>query len=163
MTRTTIEAIQSCWEFNRGRTIALLDRIAELPDPMSALGWRPRPGRAHIAWQVLHIGITEELFATERILGTSPEFADYVPRFKGGSTPDDDIPNLDEIHRILKLSREHLLGTFEQFADADLETIPDAFAERGWSLGTILQVISWHEAHHQGQAHAVLNWYQGQD
>lgn len=159
MSRKTIEAIQTCWEFNRGRTLALLDQVAEMADPAAVLGWRAGEGRAHIAWQLVHTGITEELFATERILGTPAGFAELIPRFKGGSTPDDDIPSVDDIRRVLNTSRAHLVTTFEQFTDADLETIPEAFAERGWSLGTILQVLAWHEAHHHGQAHATLNLY----
>src|SRR5947207_14214035 len=88
-------------DFVRERTLATLAAIEKLPDPARALGWRPGPGRAHIAWQVTHVGITEELFATERFLGTSPAFADLVPRFKGGSTPDDNIPSLVAIRSVL--------------------------------------------------------------
>lgn len=161
MSRDTITAIQACWEFNRSRTLGLLDQIAETADPAAVLGWRPGAGRAHIAWQLMHTGITEELFATERLLGTPPGYADFVPRFKGGSTPDDDIPTVDVIRGVLNESRQHLLTTFEQFNDADLETIPAAFAERGWPLGKIIQVLAWHEAHHHGQAHAVFNLWKG--
>jgi len=159
MSRQTIETMQTCWEFNRGRTLELLGQIAELPDPQAALAWRAGEGRAHIAWQLMHVGVTEELFASERILGTSPDFADLIPRFKGGSTPDDDIPAVDDIRNLLDSSRQHLLSTFEQFSDDDLNTIPAGFAERGWSLGKILHVLAWHEAHHQGQAHATLNLF----
>lgn len=148
--------------FNRQRTLATLDAIAALPDPAAALGWRPGPGRAHIAWQLMHVGITEELFATERLLGTAAGFAEYVPRFRGGSTPDDNIPTVDTIRHILDDGRNHLLETLSKFSDADLETIPEAFRERGWTLGTILQVLAWHEAHHQGQAHLTLNMWKAQ-
>lgn len=150
---TTLEICDA----NRERTLATLSQIAETADPQAVLGFRPGAGRAHIAWQLMHIGITEELFATERILGTAPKFAEFVPRFKGGSTPDEDIPSVDTIRRVLADSREHLKSTFSQFTDADLGTIPEAFRERGWSLGKILQILCWHEAHHQGQAHITLN------
>ena len=41
----------------------------------------------------MHIGITEELFATERlVIGSKAGVCRLVPRFKGGSTPDDEIP-----------------------------------------------------------------------
>lgn len=53
-------------DFARDRTLATLDAIEKLPQPQAILGWRPGPGRAHIAWQLLHVGITEELFASER-------------------------------------------------------------------------------------------------
>ena len=154
---SVIEVTKKFWEFNRNRTLKTLDEIAAMPDPQRVLGWRPGPGRAHLAWQLMHIGITEQLFATERLLGKSPEYPDLAPRFKGGSKPDDDIPSLDLIRQVLSASRQQLLGTVSTFDDDDLGTIPEAFRERGWTLATILQVIAWHEGHHQGQAHITLN------
>lgn len=145
------------WEFNRQRTLATIDEIAKLPDPIAVLGWRPAPGRAHIAWQMMHVGITEELFATSRLRGTQHAFPELVPRFKGGSTPDDDIPSIDLVKQVLSTGRAHLLETTATLAEADLETIPEAFKERGWTIATILKIIAWHEAHHQGQAHITLN------
>ncbi|MGE3316045.1 MAG: DinB family protein [Planctomycetaceae bacterium] len=145
------------WEFNRGRTLATLDDIAKQADPQAILGWRPGPGRAHIAWQLMHIGITEELFGTARLRGIEPAFSDLVPRFKGGSTPDDNIPTVAQIREVLETGRKHLKETFASLSDDNLGTIPEAFQERGWTLGTILKIIAWHEAHHQGQAHITLN------
>jgi uncharacterized damage-inducible protein DinB len=156
---SVIEITTAMWAFNRDRTLKTLDEIAKMPDPQRVLGWRPGPGRAHMAWQLTHIGITEQLFATERLVGKVPAFPDLVPRFKGGSTPDDNIPPLGQIREVLGASRQHLLSTVSTFNDGDLGTIPEAFRERGWSLGTILQIIAWHEAHHQGQAHITLNLY----
>jgi uncharacterized damage-inducible protein DinB len=145
------------WEFNRSRTLALLDSIAKEPSARQILGFRAAPGRAHIAWQLMHIGITEELFATERLLGSSPDFAEDVPRFKGGSTPDDEIPSVEHIREVLTQSREHLQSTLARFTQADLTIIPETFKERGWTLAQILKVLSWHEPHHQGQAHITFN------
>jgi len=156
---SVIAIIAGCWDFNRQRTLATLDAVAKLPDPKAALGWRPGPGRAHVAWQLTHVGVTEELFATERLLGSAPEFAELVPRFKGGSTPDDDIPDLAQIRSVLEASRRHLLSTVATFSESDLGTIPEMFRERGWTLETILRVIAWHEPHHQGQAHITLNLF----
>lgn len=147
------------WKWNRERTIGTMNAIAELPDPQEALGWRPGPGRAHIAWQLLHVGITEELFATERLRTGTAGFAELVPRFRGGSTPDDNIPTVAQIHEILSASRQHLLETVQTFQESDLETIPEPLKQRGWTIGTALKVINWHEAHHQGQAHITLNLY----
>ncbi len=154
-----IRIVSACWEFNRKQTWTLLERIEQLPDPGAALGWRPGPGRAHIAWQLMHIGITEELFATERLVGSAPEFPEFVPRFRGGSTPDDDIPDVGTIRSVLETSRLHLLNTTASFSESDLQTVPEAFRERGWNLETILHVIAWHEGHHQGQAHLTLNLF----
>lgn len=150
-------------DFARDRTLATLDAIDKLPQPQVILGWRPGPGRAHIAWQLLHVGITEELFATERFKGTTPAFADLVPRFKGGSTPDDIIPTSADIRRILAETREHLRATILGLSAADLETVPPAFAQRNITIGKALQILIWHEAHHQGQAHLTLNLYKAQN
>jgi hypothetical protein len=149
-------------EFQRTRTLATLDDIARQPDPAAILAWRPGPGRAHVAWQLMHIGITEELFATERLVaGSSPAFPDLVPRFKGGSSPDDDIPDVGQIRRVLDETRGHLCATLDKFTDADLPTIFPWFKERGWTFARVLQVMCWHEAHHQGQAHITYNLWKG--
>lgn len=156
---SVIDVTQQIWAFNRDRTLATLDEISKMPDPNAVLGWRIAPGRAHIAWQLMHIGITEELFATERVRGTTPAYAQLIPRYKGGSTPDDDIPSVDTVRDILKNTRSHLLETASTLKDSDLSTIPPAFKERGWSMEVVLRIIAWHEAHHQGQAHFTLNSY----
>ncbi|MFN9373256.1 MAG: DinB family protein [Planctomycetaceae bacterium] len=149
-------------DFARDRTLATLDAIEKLPQPQAILGWRPGPGRAHIAWQLLHVGITEELFATERFKGTTPAFGDLVPRYKGGSTPDDIIPTSADIRRILAETRDHLRATILGLSAADLETVPPALAQRNITIGKGLQILVWHEAHHQGQTHLTLNLYKAQ-
>jgi DinB family protein len=155
---STLHSLIAACQFNRPRTLGLLDKIEQEKEPQKILGWRPGPGRAHIAWQLMHIGITEELFATERLVpGSKPTFADLVPRFKGGSTPDDDIPLAALIRQVLTDSRAHLLETLGRFGDKDLGTIPDFFKERKLALVDVLQIIVWHEPHHQGQAHITLN------
>jgi hypothetical protein len=155
---STLHSAIAAIQFNRNRTLATLERALADKDPQRALAWRPGPGRAHVAWQLMHIGITEELFATERLVpGSKPEFADLVPRFRGGSTPDDEIPPADLIRRILTESRAHLLATLGRFGDKDLGTIPEALKERKLALVDVLYLLGWHEAHHQGQAHITLN------
>lgn len=158
---STIAVYLRSLEFGRTRTLLTLDEVARQSDPQAVLGYRPGPGRAHIGWQLAHIAITEELFATERLFGRTPPHNDLVPRFKGGSVPDDDILPLDTIRELLTDSRSQLLSALSGFTDQDLGVIPDAFKERGWTLERILQVLVWHEAHHQGQAHLTLNlWKQ---
>ena len=155
-----IATLIKSFQFNRTRTLGLLDKIAEGSDAQAALGWRPGPGRAHIAWQLTHVGVTEELFATERLAPEKPgAFKELWPRFKGGSTPDDNIPAAAEIRRVLVESREHLLATLGSFSDDRLHEIPAFFKERALTLYDVLHIISWHEAHHQGQAHITLNLY----
>jgi hypothetical protein len=161
---TTIQHLISQCEFNRPRTLGLLDKIEQEKEPQKILGWRPGPGRAHIAWQLMHIGITEELFATERlVVGAKPAFSNLVPRFKGGSTPDDEIPQPALIRRVLTESRAHLLETLGRFSEKDLDAPPEAMPEpirqRIRSLRDVLHILAWHEPHHQGQAHITLNLY----
>ncbi len=152
-----LTCIKDIWEFNRSRTLATLDDIAKQSDPAAVLGWRPGTGRAHIGWQLMHIAVTEELFATERLFGTPNGFPDLSPRFKGGSTPDENIPTVGELHEVLNATRQHLLNGLAQLQEADLVRVPDALKERGWTIARALQVLNWHEAHHQGQAHITLN------
>ena len=154
-----IDVTLQLMDYNREKTLATLAGVEKLADPQKALGWRPGPGRAHIAWQITHLAITEELFATERFLGSPPAFADLVPRFRGGSTPDDNIPSLATIRDVLVQTRDHLRRTILQLTEADLPRIPPALKERGISIGKALQIIPWHEAHHQGQAHITLNLF----
>ena len=152
-----VSAMLNLLEFVRTRTIGTLDEIAKQPDPAAVLRWQPGPGRAHLGWQLTHIGITEELTATERLNGTVPAYADMVPRFKIGSTPDENVPDAVTIRQILDQSRGHLIETLSQIKDEDLETIRPWYTERGWTLRRLLQILVWHESHHQGQAHLTLN------
>jgi len=137
MSLPIVEMTLQLLDFNRERTLATLAAMEKLPDPSKGLGWRPGPGRAHIAWQIMHVGITEELFASERLLGTAPAYAELVPRFKGGSTPDDNIPSLSTIRDVLAQSREHLRKTLSRLSEADLATIPPTLPpglkERGFN------------------------------
>jgi uncharacterized damage-inducible protein DinB len=155
------ETLTKSYALNRSRTLDLLDRVLKESDGEKILGWRPQPGRAHIGWQLMHIGVTEELFATERLSpGKTAEFQDLIPRFKGGSTPDDDIPTADQIRHVLETSRKHLLETLlNEYPDSRLGEIPPALAARGLTVQDWLHIIAWHEPHHHGQAHITLNQY----
>lgn len=157
---STFDIFTRAFAFNRSRTLGLLDQIETLPDPQVALGWRPGPGRAHIAWQLMHIAITEELFATERLAPQKPgKFTDLWPRFRGGSTPDDVIPTSTEIRQVLDESRERLLETLCHFSDENLGDIPEALRQRNLTMLDVLHILSWHEAHHQGQSHITWNLF----
>ena len=124
------------------------------------LVWRPGTGRAHVGWQLLHIAITEEIFATERLNPDRPAaFTDLWPRFRGGSTPDDQVPPAETIRQVLNESRQHLIETLSAYGDERLSEIPPAMAARNLTIRDILSLLGWHEAHHQGQAHLTLNLY----
>jgi len=158
---STIAVLIDAFKFNRDRTLKTLSTVETEPHPQAVLAWRPGPGRAPLGWQLLHIGITEELFASDRLGIKKPaDFADLIPRFKGGSTPDDDLPTPAVIQRVLAETREHLLATIAALDESQLDTMPEGLLkERGWTLRTALQVIAWHEPHHQGQAHITYNLY----
>ncbi|MDA7980086.1 MAG: DinB family protein [Pirellulales bacterium] len=149
------------YEFFRERTLATLDRVRKMSDPNAALRWRPGAGRAHVGWQLMHIAITEEIFATERLAPAKQgEWLDLWPRFRGGSTPDDKAPTAEMIFAVMKESREHLLATLSEYTEERLDEIPEALQERGWTVQKVLDVIAWHEGHHQGQAHLTLNLFE---
>ncbi len=161
---STIHSAIAQYQFNRTRTLGILEKIEQESEPQRILGWRPGSGRAHIAWQLMHIGITEELFATERlVVGAKAAFADLVPRFKGGSTPDDEIPAPAIIRKVLEESRAHLLETLSKFGDKDLgfmpEALPEPLRQRKLTLLDIVNILAWHEPHHQGQAHITFNLF----
>ncbi len=155
---STIAIFTKHFEFNRGRTLATLDEIEKLPDPAAALAYRLAPGRAHIGWQFAHIGVTEDIFANERLVPERPgRFGDLWNRFRGGSTADDDAPSLAMIREVLAGSRAALLETLSTIGDEQLDQVPPQLVEKKWTVHTVLHIIGWHEAHHQGQAHAALN------
>jgi len=147
-------------EFARARTLGLLDGIEKEPNPQAILAWRPGPSRAHIGWQLTHIAITEEVFATERLAPQQEaHWKELWPRFRGGSTPDDDVPSAATIRTVLTGAREHLLETLRGIGDDRLDEIPEALRERKLTVRDVFFVLAWHEAHHQGQSHLTLNLY----
>lgn len=157
---TTAEHHLKSYELYRRRTHELLDKVLQEPNPQEVLGWRPGPGRAHIAWQLMHVGVTEELFATERLAPPKqPGFVDLLPRFRGGSTPDDDVPTPELIRRVLDESRAHLAETLRSIGNDRLGEIPAALAHRNLTMLDVLHILGWHEAHHHGQAHITFNLY----
>src|SRR5213592_4520265 len=105
-----IESLDYC----RQRTLGFLDNLAKQSNVAKALGWRPGPGRAHVAWQLMHIAATDDRHVHVRMTGGQPQDPEKVRRFAGGSTPDEAIPSLDEIRSYLAAQRgevlQHLRG-----------------------------------------------------
>jgi hypothetical protein len=153
----TPAALREFLEFTRRKTLGTLEAVAAQPDPAAALGWRPGPGRAHAAWQLMHIAATDDRHLYVRMRGGEPREPELVKRFAGGSTPDDTIPSLDDIGRYLTDRRQELLDHLSELKDADLETKPNPQAP--WAYREWFQVLAWHEGHHQGQAHLTLNLF----
>jgi len=149
--------IRSYLEFVRKKTLATLDAIAKRPDATALLGWRPGPGRAHVGWQLMHIGATDDRHLGIRMKGGEPANPEYVKRFAGGSTPDEKVPTIDEIRGYLTERRAALLNHLAGLSDADLAKKPNDQAP--WIYEEWFRVLTWHEAHHQGQVHLTLNLY----
>ena len=158
-----VEVFVRSYQFNRQRTLELLSRIEEEPDPTAVLGWRPGVGRAHIAWQLMHIAVTEEVFATRHLdPSRRPRWQELWEHFGRGSTPGEQIPPPEQIRRVLEEARQELLEALAGYGDDRLEEVPPTLAARGWSVRDVLDVLGWHEAHHQGQAHLTYNLYRAQ-
>jgi uncharacterized damage-inducible protein DinB len=157
---STTEILIKSLEFARARTLGLLDNIEKEPNPQAILAWRPGPDRAHIGWQLMHIAITEEIFATERLAPQKQaDWTELWPHYRGGSKPDDDVPSAATIRSVLTGAREHVLATLREIGDDRLDEIPEALRERKFTIRDVLSLIPWHEAHHQGQAHLTFNLY----
>ena len=157
------DTFRQLFEFNRGRTLAILDRAAKLGDAQDVIMWRPGVGRAHVAWQLGHVGITEDIFAAERLADDKQaRHQDLWDRFRGGSTPDDEPVSPDQLRTVLADGRQNLLDTLTRFNESNLEDIVWVRPQSGQELSllTVLNIIAWHEAHHQGQAHLTLNLYE---
>ncbi len=142
---------------SRRKTIELLDAVETAAAPAAVLGWRPGPGRAHLAWQLVHVAATDDRHLTVRMTGGEPRDAELVRRFAGGSVPDDDIPTTAVVRAYLAERRDALLAHLRRLSEADLETKPNERAP--WAYREWFQVLAWHEAHHHGQAHLTYNLY----
>ena len=147
-------------DFSRQKTLALLDSVAKEPDPSAVLGWRPGPGRAHLAWQLMHIAATDDRHVHVRMQEGEPQNPAYVRRFAGGSTPDDEIPSVEQIRGYLASQRQALMGHLSKLDNTDLDRKPNEKAP--WTYREWIKVLVWHEAHHQGQAHLTFNLYKSQ-
>jgi hypothetical protein len=154
MTRSDIRTFL---EFVRKKTLDTIDAIAKRPDAAELLAWRPGPGRAHVAWQLMHVAATDDRHLGVRMKGGDPAEPENVRRFAGGSTPDENVPSADEIRRYLTERRAAMLDHLMSLSDGDLAKKPNEQAP--WTYETWFQVLTWHEAHHQGQAHLAINLY----
>jgi len=151
------ELLLSFLNRSRQKTLDLIATIEKQPDAKAILGWRPGPGRAHLAWQLMHIGATDDRHLYVRMRGGEPHDPELVRRFAGGSTPDDEIPSLEQVRAYLDARRADLLKHLNALSESDLTKKPNDKAP--WNYIEWVQVLTWHEAHHQGQAHLTFNLY----
>ena len=124
------------------------------------LAWRPGPGRAHIAWQAMHCAATHDKYVHVGILGGAPKDQDLVTNYGGGSTPSDsNVPTLPVIREKLATSFANFRNYVETLDAAALERMIPAPNNTQRSVGEAIVLLTWHEAHHQGQIHLTWNLY----
>ena len=149
--------IEGLLNLSRRKTLELLDAVAASAMPAAVLGWRPGPGRAHLAWQLMHIAATEDRHLHVRMTGGVAQQPDWIRRFASGSVPDDDIPSIETIRSYLFDQRSALLDHIRSLSEDDLAIKPNAAAP--YVYQEWFQILAWHEAHHHGQAHLTFNLY----
>ena len=161
-----IDTLIAALEFSRSRLIGTLDSIEKAAvekklDIKQVLAWRPGAGRAHIAWQAAHCAATHDKYLNVVLLGKTAKDEALVTNFAGGSTPSDmNVPSLGEI-------RQKLETTYAAFknhvAGLDTAGLSRQIPGPNNTQRTVAQAIimlTWHEAHHQGQIHLTWNLFQ---
>ena len=155
------ESLVFALEFSRTRLLATLDAIEKSgQDVAKVLAWRPGPGRAHIAWQAMHCAATHDRYLNAGILQGSVKDQELVANFAGGSTPSDtNVPTLAVI-------RQKLAATYNPLKKFASEQTPQSLMRQvpapGGKTRTVAEsivLLTWHEAHHQGQIHLTWNLY----
>src|SRR5438270_12097243 len=123
----TIADLIEVLDFNRSKTLAFIDNLAKQENAAKVLAWRPGPGRAHIAWQLMHIAATDDRHVHVRMAppGGQPNDAELVRRFAGGSTPDDEIPSVEVIKSYLDAQRKEVIAFLKKLDDKALATKPN--------------------------------------
>lgn len=155
-----VHALLAAADFAQDRLSGSLDAVTKFPSPADALAFRPGPGRAHAAWQFLHIAATLNKYVAFINGHSAPGDVDLVNNFGGGSTPSDqNIPSAEAIRK--SLDRD--LASFRKLVQAqDASTLDKTITTPGNKQRTMLEVINlmiWHTTHHQGQIHLTLNLY----
>ncbi|MDP9175020.1 MAG: DinB family protein [Planctomycetota bacterium] len=150
-------------EFSRGRLLGILDTIETSgQDVPTVLAWRPGPGRAHIGWQAMHCAATHDRYLNMGLLQQLVKDEKLVADFAGGSKPSDtNVPSLALIREKLALYYEPFKAyVAAQNADS-FQRLMGAPGGKQRTMGESILLITWHEAHHQGQIHLTWNLYKG--
>jgi uncharacterized damage-inducible protein DinB len=153
------KTLLSGMEFSRARLTGILDAIEKSGQAQAALAWRPGPGRAHIAWQAMHCAATHDKYFNALILGKEATDPQLVSTYGGGSTPSDGgAPSLAEIRAALAKHYEALRKYVVSLPASDFDRVVGP-PDRRRSVGESIVLLTWHEAHHQGQIHLTWNLY----
>lgn len=162
-TATLIAAI----DFSRNRLLGTLDTIEKVArekshDPAKVLAWRPGPGRAHIAWQATHCAATHDKYVNVVLRGKTPRDAELVTQFGGGSVPSDsNVPPLATIREKLSIALADFKETVASLDAAGLGRLVPGPNNTQRTVAEAIILLTWHEAHHQGQIHLTWNLYKG--
>lgn len=153
------QSLLAASDFAHARLLGSLEAITRFPEPAEALAFRPGVGRAHCAWQFMHIAATLDKYV-HFIQGRDPGDPELITRYGGGSTPSDErIPSVEEIRSVL----ERDFALFRGFIAAQTaDTLAQQVNTPGNRQRTIQEAIvllTWHDTHHQGQIHLTLNMY----
>ena len=156
------DTLIAAMDFSRARLLGELETIEKAAgaEVAKALCWRPGPERAHIAWQAMHCAATHEKYLYVGLLNKPVRDEELVAAFGGGSKPSDiNVPPLG-------LIRQRLAGTFDALRRFVADQTPQSLAREttgpGGKQRTIAEsiiLLTWHEAHHQGQIHLTWNLY----
>jgi hypothetical protein len=148
-------------DFSRTRLLATISAIEKSgQDTSKVLAWRPGPGRAHIAWQLLHCAATHHRNLYVAFLGGAAKDEALVAGYAGGSTPsEENIPSLERIKQTLESSYAEYKAYIAGLSQSDLLNRKIGPPDRQRLLGDALVLYIWHEAHHQGQIHLTWNMY----
>ena len=147
-------------DFSHSRLLGILDTIEKSgQDVNKVLAWRPGVGRAHIAWQAMHCAATHDRYVNVRLKGSSPKDENIVTNFAGGSTPSDtNIPTLSAIREAIAARYADFKNYIATASPADLEK-KMMFGTTERTVAESIILLTWHEAHHQGQIHITWNLY----
>ena len=157
---TPIDALIQQFEYGRMRLLKTLSDIEALPVADELLHWRMPfgKGRAHIGWQMMHCAATLDRYLNVRILEKDPVDSHLVTNYAGGSNPDDQVRiTPDQIRSALAATAPPFLSYFRALSEDRLSQKPHERADR--THVEIFHLLTWHEAHHQGQCHLAMNCF----
>ncbi len=144
--------------YNRMRLLKTLEEIEGSGMAKEAIHWSMPfgKGRAHIGWQMMHCAATLDRYLNVRILAGQARNAELVENYAGGSESKTDlIVTPQQIRASLDETTAPYFDYFLKLDPAKLREKPHAAADR--TNLEILMLLSWHEAHHQGQCHIIWN------
>jgi DinB family protein len=148
-------------DFSHARLLGIIEAIEKSgQDVARVLAWRPAPGRAHIGWQLMHCAATHDKYLNVRLRGGGVKDTELVEKFASGTTPSDQhIPTVATIREKLAATFADLRQYIVSLSPQQLEVKQDFPNGLQRSIGESIVLLTWHEAHHQGQIHLTWNMY----